>query len=448
MSFADAGPQVFTVTSLTAAIHRLISTNFDDVRVAGEISGYKVWSSGHAYFTLKDGGAQIRCVLFKNVLRYMKFKPGDGLAVLARGSVEVRQERGEYQLLVSSMEPQGLGALQLAFEQLKQKLAAEGLFAAERKRPLPAYPRRIGIVTSPHGAVIRDMINVLGRRFPGLHIRLFPALVQGEGAAEGICDGLHYFSQSGWAEVVIVGRGGGSLEDLWSFNEEAVARAIAACAVPVVSAVGHETDFTIADFVADLRAPTPSAAAELVVKNREDLLDAVDVAWQRAARSAHYHVSRAARRLHERGLDRAVTLAQRAVGRAWQRVDEAQQRLRLADPRARLTAVRERLHEAERESARLIRTRLSRAALRLLAAAGAGEPLLRARMAAAGLRYGPLAARLHTLSPVAVLERGYSILTGPDGGVIKAAAEAPAGTEVRARLARGRLRATVTGSEE
>ncbi len=448
LSFADSAPQVFTVTSLTAAIHRLISLNFDDVRVAGEISGYKVWSSGHAYFTLKDGGAQIRCVLFKNVLRYMKFKPGDGLAVTARGSVEVRQERGEYQLIVSSMEPQGVGALQLAFEQLKQKLAAEGLFEAERKRPLPAYPRRIGIVTSPKGAVIRDMINVLHRRFPGLHIRLYPTLVQGEGAAEGICEGLNYFSGSGWADVVIVGRGGGSLEDLWPFNEEAVARAIATSSVPVVSAVGHETDFTIADFVADLRAPTPSAAAELVVRNREDLLDAVDIAWQRASRSAHYHVSRAARRLHERGLERAVSLVQRALGRAWQRVDEAQQRLRQADPRVRLTAVRERLHAAEQESARLIRARLSRAELRLQSATAAGEHRLGARLAAARLRFQPLAARLDALSPVAVLERGYSILSGPDGRVIKAAAEAPAGTEVQARLARGRLRATVTGSEE
>lgn len=448
LSFSDSGPQVFSVTSLTAAIHRLISLNFDDVRVAGEISGYKVWSSGHAYFTLKDSGAQIRCVLFKNVLRYMKFKPGDGLAVTARGSVEVRQERGEYQLLISSMEPQGVGALQLAFEQLKQKLSAEGLFDPGRKRPLPAYPRRIGIVTSPKGAVIRDMINVLHRRFPGLHIRLYPTQVQGEGAVEGICEGLNFFSESGWPDVVIVGRGGGSMEDLWSFNEEPVARAIAACSVPVVSAVGHETDFTIADFVADLRAPTPSAAAELAVANRDDLLDAVDIAWQRAARSAHYHVSRAARRLHERGLERAVSLVQRALGRAWQRIDEAQQRLRQSDPRVRLNAVRERLHSADQESARLIRARLSRAALRLQAASASSEHRLRARLAAACLRFQPLDARLRALSPVSVLERGYSILTGPDGRAIRAASEAPPGTEVRARLASGRLRATVTGSEE
>lgn len=446
LSLGAGAPQVFTVTSLTTAIGRLIALNFDDVRVAGEISGFKVWSSGHAYFTLKDTGAQIRCVLFKSALRYMKFKPGDGLAVVARGSIEVRQERGEYQLIVGSLEPQGLGSLQLAFEQLKRRLAEEGLFANERKRPLPAYPRRIGIVTSPQGAVIRDMIHVLTRRFPGLHIRLYPTLVQGEGSVEGICEGLNYFSASGWPDLVIVGRGGGSLEDLWSFNEEPVARAIASCSVPVVSAVGHETDFTIADFVADLRAPTPSAAAEVVVQNREDLLEAVDIAAQRAARSAHYHVSRAARRLHERGIQRATSLLQRALGRAWQRLDEAHQQLRQNDPRSRLSAARQRLQDAEHHSARLIQARLAAAALRLQSAAASAEPLVRSRLSSAVLRLSPLAARLEALSPLSVLDRGYSILTGPDGRAITSAAEAPPGTTIQARLAKGRLRATVTES--
>ena len=254
---------VLTVTALTAQMQRLFTREYGDVRVAGEISGFKVWTSGHAYFTLKDAGAQIRCVLFRGAMRYLRFRPADGLAVVARGSVEIRAERGEYQLIVTGLEPQGYGALQLAFEQLKQRLAEEGLFAAERKRPLPRFPRRIGIVTSPKGAVIRDMISVLRRRWPAIEVRLYPAQVQGQGAAAEVCAGLDYFSRTAWADVVIVGRGGGSLEDLWTFNEESVARAIAACATPVISAVGHETDFTIADFVADLRAPTPSAAAEL-----------------------------------------------------------------------------------------------------------------------------------------------------------------------------------------
>jgi len=259
---------VYSVASLTGEIHRMLSRSFDGIKVAGEISGWKVWTSGHAYFTLKDQQAQIRCVLFRNNLRYLRFKPQDGAAVIARGSVEVRAERGEYQLLVSGMEPQGLGRLYEMFAELKEKLRGEGLFDEARKRPLPVFPRRIGIVTSPQGAVIRDMLTVLRRRWPGLHIRLYPTPVQGAGSAEGIVEGLDWFSASGWPDVVIVGRGGGSLEDLWSFNDERVARAIAACRVPVVSAVGHETDFTIADFVADVRAPTPSAAAEIVVLER------------------------------------------------------------------------------------------------------------------------------------------------------------------------------------
>ncbi|MBI4889066.1 MAG: exodeoxyribonuclease VII large subunit [Acidobacteria bacterium] len=433
---------VHTVTSLTAAIHRLISLNFEDVRVSGEISGFKVWSSGHAYFTLKDAGAQIRCVMFKSALRYLKFKPGDGLAVTARGSVEVRQERGEYQLLISSMEPQGLGALQLAFEQLKRKLAEEGLFENERKRALPPFPRRIGIVTSPKGAVIRDMIHVLGRRFPGLHIRLYPTLVQGEGSVEGVCEGLRYFSESGWADVVIVGRGGGSLEDLWTFNEEAVARAIAECSVPVVSAVGHETDFTIADFVADLRAPTPSAAAEVVVPNRADLLEMVRVGMVRVERGARYHLAAAGRRLHEKGIDRATMLVRRQAGLAWQKVDELEQRLRRLDPRVRLAAARQRLVEAEHAMGRLAGARVRAAELRVVQLGARSESLVRGRVSAVGRKVESLAAGLSALSPVAVLERGYSVLSVGEK-VVRGPEDAPVGTEVEARLARGKLRARV-----
>ncbi len=264
--------RIFSVSELNAAIRAILDDEFRDIWVSGEISGLKLASSGHYYFTLKERDAQLRCVAFRSAHRYWKFKPADGLAVLARGRIDVYEVRGEYQLQVELLEPQGLGALQLAFEQLKKKLAAEGLFAAERKRRLPRFPRRIGIVTSPRGAAIADMIHILSRRFPGLAIRLFPALVQGAGSVEEVCRGIEYFSRSGWADVVIVGRGGGSLEDLWTFNEEAVARSIAACSVPVVSAVGHETDVTIADFVADLRAPTPSAAAELVVPTRDSVV--------------------------------------------------------------------------------------------------------------------------------------------------------------------------------
>ncbi len=265
--------RVLSVTQLNASIRGVLNKTFDDIWVNGEISGLKLAPSGHAYFSLKDAQAQVRAVCFRGALRFLKFRPQDGVAVLARGKVDVFEPRGEYQLIVEWLEPQGLGALQLAFEQLKKKLEAEGLFEAARKRVLPRLPRRIGLVTSPAGAAIRDMIHVLSRRWPGIHIRLFPALVQGQGSIEEVVAGLQYFGRGDWADLIIVGRGGGSLEDLWTFNEEAVARAIVASVVPVISAVGHETDFTIADFVADLRAPTPSAAAELAVPNREDLID-------------------------------------------------------------------------------------------------------------------------------------------------------------------------------
>ncbi len=255
----ELGPErhIFRVSALNAAIQRRFELDFRGIWVAGEISGCRLAPSGHYYFCLKEEQSQIKCAFFKSALRFAKFRPQDGLEVIARGNLEVYEARGEYQLIVELLEPQGAGALQLAFEQLKRKLAEEGLFEQSRKRPLPKLPRQIGVVTSPAGAVIRDILHVLERRFPGLHVRLFPAQVQGEGSIEQVCAGLEYFSGSGWAEVVIVARGGGSLEDLWTFNEEAVARAIAACSVPVISAIGHETDFTIADFVADHRAPTP-----------------------------------------------------------------------------------------------------------------------------------------------------------------------------------------------
>jgi len=245
-----------------------------------------VAASGHYYFSLKDSQGQIRCVLFKRAARFIKFRPQDGLAVLARGNLAVYEARGEYQLIVELLQPRGSGALQIAFEQLKKKLAAEGLFEQARKRTLPKLPRRIGIVTSPSGAVLHDMLQILGRRFAGLHIRLYPAQVQGEGSVEQICRALQYFSESAWAEIVIVARGGGSLEDLWTFNEEEVARAIAASKTPTVSAIGHETDFTIADFVADLRAPTPSAAAEIVICTRDSLIEQIAASRSKAAQSS------------------------------------------------------------------------------------------------------------------------------------------------------------------
>ena len=257
--------RVFSVTELTVRVRDLLEAEFFEVWVEGELSNCRVWNTGHLYFTLKDGASQIKAVIFRSALRYLKFKPADGLRVVARGRVSVYEPKGEYQLVCEHLEPHGLGALQLAFDQLKKRLQAEGLFDAARKRPLPALPRKIGIVTSLDGAAIRDIIKVLRRRYANAHLVIRPARVQGEDAAPEIARALRQIARVPGVDVVIVGRGGGSIEDLWAFNEEVVARAIARVPVPVISAVGHETDVTIADFVADVRAPTPSAAAEIVV---------------------------------------------------------------------------------------------------------------------------------------------------------------------------------------
>ena len=435
-------PRVFSVTELNAAIRGVLDQQFNDVRVTGEISGVKLAASGHFYFTLKEKDSQVKAVAFRSTTRFWKFKPQDGLAVLARGRIDVYEARGEYQLLVESLEPQGFGALQLAFEQLKRKLAAEGLFAQERKRPLPRFPRHIGIVTSPRGAAIADMVQILSRRFPGLHIRLYPALVQGAGAIEEVCAGLEHFSRGGWADVVIVGRGGGSLEDLWTFNEEAVARAIAACEVPVISAVGHETDVTIADFVADLRAPTPSAAAEMVVCTREEIEERIRAAEAKAAQSMRYRIAMLDRRLRQQGIDRALGILHRRIGRDLQRTDEQEYRLReriraVLEVRERaLRGLETRLREFD------VRPRLAAAQRRQEVAQQALHQAMRERLALDRSRLEQVTARLGGLSPLRVLERGYAIVSNT-GGVVRSAADAPADSRVNIRLAKGTLDAVV-----
>src|SRR6266849_1665869 len=262
--------RALTVSELTARIRDLLAKNFTDIWVEGEVSNCREAQSGHIYFTLKDDRAQVRCVFFKQQQRGIKFRPEDGLLMTVRGSISVYEARGEYQIYVENIEPVGLGALQLAFDQLKKRLEAEGLFAADRKKPLPVLPRCIGLITSSSGAAVRDVVRILKRRFHNVHLTLYPVRVQGEGSAAEIVAALGYFNKKLPVDVILLVRGGGSLEDLWSFNEESVARAIAGSAIPVISGVGHETDFTIADFVADMRASTPSAAAELVVQTRRE----------------------------------------------------------------------------------------------------------------------------------------------------------------------------------
>jgi exodeoxyribonuclease VII large subunit len=434
-------PHYYSVSELATAMRGLFTEYFQDIWVAGEISGAKLAASGHYYFTLKDEEAQVQCVCYRMTARYLKFKPQDGVAVLARGRVDYYDARGQIQLIVEALEPQGFGALQLAFEQLKKKLEGEGLFAAERKRPIPAMPERIGIVTSPTGAVIQDILNILERRCPGRHIRLYPAQVQGEGAAEQVARGIEYFSQSGWAEVVIVARGGGSLEDLWTFNEERVARAIAACPVPVISAVGHETDFTIADFVADLRAPTPSAAAEMVIATRESLVERLNTADHKLLQLIRLKIALSAKALHALAVDRARL--HRAIGRQMQKVDEFDYRLR-ERWRAIITS-RRRMVEAlsAQLAAQDVRLRFAAYRRRLEACDSAITQWVRLRLSQARGQLTPLEAHLKQLSPLAVLERGYAIVER-DGKIVKSPDDAPVESQIRVRLAQGRLAARVT----
>ena len=436
-------PATRTVTELTQEIREKLQGNFSGIWVSGELTECKLASSGHWYFSLKDAGAKLSCVCYRGSAFRLKVKPQDGLAVQARGSIDVYEPRGVYQFTVEAIEPQGLGALQLAFEKLKQKLEAEGLFSPARKRPLPQHPRRIGLVTSPDGAVIEDMLNVLTRRFPGLHIRLYPALVQGVGAAEQVAAGLRYFSESGWADVVIVGRGGGSLEDLWTFNEEVVARAIFESKVPVISAVGHETDFTIADFTADLRAPTPSAAAELVIGTRQELLDRLLADYRRIERLLRFRLAQASDRLNRQGIDKARAVIERRLRRHGQRVDELEAILR---DRLRRTLIlgRERQQKLEARLARTdLRVRFAEAHRRLDAAASRLNELTAARVARYENRRALLTGQLQQLSPLAILERGYAIVED-SRGIVKDAATVARDAKVRIRLAKGHLAADVT----
>ncbi|HEV2234216.1 MAG TPA: exodeoxyribonuclease VII large subunit, partial [Terriglobia bacterium] len=314
--------KILSVSELTLRVKGLFEKNFAEVWVEGEVSNFRPASSGHLYFTLKDATSQLRAVCFRNQARYLKFKPQDGISVIARGRLSVYEARGEYQLYVELLEPAGVGALQLAFEQLKAKLAAEGLFDPARKKPLPVLPRTVGVVTSPAGAVVRDILRVLKRRFRNMNVLVYPVKVQGEGAAKEISEGIEYFNRHSLADVMIVARGGGSLEDLWAFNEEAVARAIAGSKIPVISAVGHETDFTIADFVADLRAPTPSVAAELVVQRKQDYLTEIQDRARRMAHVFRFKLSEARERLTTLKMHRVFqTLGARLEERS-QRVDD------------------------------------------------------------------------------------------------------------------------------
>src|SRR5215472_15249740 len=321
--------QVLTVSELTARIRDLLAKNFFDILVQGEISNCHEAQSGHVYFTLKDDRAQVQCVFFKQQQRGIKFRPEDGLQVTVRGSISVFEQRGQYQIYVEKIEPVGFGALQIAFDQLKKRLDAEGLFDPARKKPLPLLPSRIGLITSPRGAAVRDVVRILTRRFPNVHLTVFPVRVQGDGAADEIVKALKFFNAKKIVDVLILARGGGSLEGMWAFNEEIVARAIADSQIPVISGIGHETDFTIADFVADVRASTPSAAAELVLQTRREFDKHVVDLRARLEGSMRYRLLELSRRVHalagRRGFRRPLDLLRQQR----QRADEMTARLAL-----------------------------------------------------------------------------------------------------------------------
>jgi exodeoxyribonuclease VII large subunit len=439
--------RVMSVTELTVRVRDLLETEFFEVWVAGELSNCRVWATGHLYFTLKDRSSQVRGVIFRSSLRYLKFKPEDGARVVVRGKVSVYEPKGEYQLVCEFMEPQGLGALQLAFNQLKRRLLEEGLFEASRKRPLPALPRKIGIVTSLEGAAIRDIINVLRRRHGNVHIVIRPARVQGDGASLDIARGLGAIGRVRGVDVIIVGRGGGSIEDLWAFNEEIVARAIAHSPVPVISAVGHETDVTIADFVADVRAPTPSAAAELVVARKDEFYGRIDRLHERVFAAARRRVQIARTRVHFITGRPAFAGVPGRLAMRGRHVAELRHALARSGRETTRSSGR-RLHQLERQLALSDpRRRLAECKGRLVAVDGRLGGAVSRRHHRADARFRSAAARLDALSPLAVLGRGYAVCWDAERTkVMRDAAEVTAGDRVFVTLARGELDCQVVSS--
>lgn len=439
--------RVWSVGELVGEIRSHIEREYADVWVEGEISNLRSAPSGHLYFTLKDGESQLPVVLFRRQSQLLRFRPGDGLQVLVRGKVSVYEQRGQMQLVAEFMEPLGAGSLQLAFEQLKERLRAEGLFAPDRKQPMPAFPRCVGIVTSPSGAVIRDFLNIIGRRHAALHVLLYPAVVQGEAAAAEVAAGIAYFNTSRSADIIVIARGGGSLEDLAPFNSELLARAIAASVLPVVSAIGHETDFSIADFVADLRAPTPSAAAELITEAQHKVEERIDLLQRRLERAGRYKLMQASERLSRLSIDASLARLRNVFGRREQRIDElcfrmaaswrglslisydrlnhATNRLLQHDATRRMLVLRERLHSLE---GRMVR----------------GQHIHTANGAA---RLRALHGRLQSLSPLAVLNRGYALVFNESGDLLKNSDQAVEGELLTTRLASGTLRSRVTEQE-
>lgn len=450
LGFTFKPPQrrVWVVRDLVAAVRTQLECEYTDIWVEGEVSNFRAQAaSGHLYFTLKDQDCQIRVVMFRSQARLLRFKPENGMQVMLRGRVTVYEKGGELQLSAEYLEPKGAGALQIAFEQLKAKLQAEGLFEASRKKPIPALPGRIGVVTSPQAAALRDILNILRRRHHSANVLIFPAQVQGETAAKEVITGVKFFNRARSVDVIIVARGGGSAEDLAAFNDEALARIVADSEIPVISAVGHETDFTIIDFVADLRAPTPSAAAELVIRSRQELEEQASSLQERLARAMRYRLLMARQVLTEATQHGAFTRMMDGINQRQQRLDDLSFRLEKSERRLIEQHRRrwERASAAVRHyDARRVLAGIKRDLMSHTATLGAATKtvLLRNRS-----RLDQIEHELRALSPVAILERGYALVFDSSGKLVKDSAQVSAGDEISAKLARGQLTARVERKE-
>ena len=409
--------RVYTVSEITRLVKLEVENAFPVLWVEGEISNYRSYPSGHIYFTLKDEQCQLQAVMWRSNARLLKFEPKDGLKVVCRGKVSVYEARGQYQLMADLIEPKGKGALQLAFEQLKEKLRVEGLFDPKHKKPLPLLPRQVGIVTSPRGAAIIDILRTLERRFARLHVLIYPAKVQGEGAADEIVAGIDFLGRQPGLDVLIVGRGGGSIEDLWAFNEEKVARAIFRCPIPVISAVGHEVDYTIADFVADIRASTPSVAAEIVIKEERALVDRIDGLSNRLTQTMLYFLKCRKELVSDLSRHRIFQNFRVSLFGLEQRLDDLEQRARDVFRKKRL-----RLAES-RAAAALLEERMT--------------SIVRRRLQDLTARWDKLSLGLHNLSPLNILKKGYTLCWKDDFRLIRRAEDVAAGQEVTVSFYRG-----------
>jgi exodeoxyribonuclease VII large subunit len=448
--FDETERQPLSVSQLTVKIRDSLEKNFATVWVEGEISNFRKHSSGHWYFTLKDEFAQLRAACYRSSNQRIRFRAEDGLQIRARGRLSVYEQKGEYQLIVETLEPVGAGALQLAFEQTKARLQAEGLFATELKRPVPVFPRRIGVVTSPTGAAIRDIINVISRRTRTVHILFAPARVQGEGASHEIVRAIRFLnehharaireeSRDGGIDVILVGRGGGSVEDLWAFNEEAVARAIRASAIPIISAVGHETDFTIADFAADLRAPTPSAAAELVAAHEQELCGRLDQLVVTLRRTLNHRIAVDRAHVRELTFARGFEEVRAKLRQTTRELDTRENDLRQAFSRIYQRALRRFDAAARQLSPAELRNRAVSQSKRLDALCHERNAAMLSRIEAARKQFGVAAAALDAMSPLKVLERGYAIAQDARGAIVRDATAVSAGDELQVRLWKGAL---------